>query len=223
MGTTLIAVVILLVIVLFGWSYISPQIDAFLNGTKTILNDSNVALPNPKDKTPVHDLVMNLKIKVKGGSLFSGQYVLFLNQEGGTFTRNWINPHLYHNSILSLFPLSLFDYLESKSEQGVVMDLATNEIFIGSTAGVVPVNFKLSFILVDPDTNLQIKPEGYQNVPFSIPALNSNYTIDYKLKIKDIPKKDYELWIIPITQNYDFDIKFADHAVGEKYVQKISG
>lgn len=219
---SLIPVIILLLIVVFGWSYISPQIDAFLNGTKSILNDSNVALDKPKDKTPVYDLVMNMKMKAKGGSLFSGEYVLFLNQEGGTFTRNWINPHLYQNSLLSLFPLSLFDYLESKAEQGVVMDLATNEIFIGSTSGITKVNFKLNFILVDPDTNLQIKPEGYQNVPFSIPALSSTYTIDYKIKISDLPKKDYELWIVPVTLDYDFGIRFADHAVGEKYVQKIN-
>ena len=165
---------------------------------------------------------MNMKIKAKGGSLFSGEYVFFLNQDGGTFTRNWINPHIYKNSLLSLFPMNLFGYFEAKSEQGVMMDLATNEIFIGSTNSILPVHFKLSFVLVDPDTNLQIKPEGYQNVPFSIPADVSTYTLDYKIKINDLPKKDYELWIFPVTESLDFKIRFVDHAVGEKYVQTIS-
>src|SRR3990167_1200898 len=219
---TLIIIIILLVIVMFGWSYISPQVDAFFNGTKSFLNDSNIAVPQPKDRTPVYDLVMNLKMKAKGGSLFSGEYVLFLNQDGGTFTRNWTNPHLYQNSLLSLFPLNFFDYLDAKSESGIVMDLTTNEIFIGSTSGLFPVNFKMSFILVDPITNLQIKVPGYQNVPFTIPADTSTYTIDYKLKINDIPKKEYELWIIPETIGYDFKFRFVDHQVGEKYVQKIS-
>src|SRR3990167_3604009 len=123
---SLIPIIILLVIVLFGWSYISPQIDAFFGGTKSFLNDSNVELDKPKDKTPVYDLVMNLKMKVKSGNLFSGQFILFLNEDGGTFTRNWINPHLYQNSLLSLFPMNLLDYLDARSESAVVMDLATN-------------------------------------------------------------------------------------------------
>ena len=220
---SLIPIIILLVIVLFGWSYISPQIDAFLNGSKSFFNDSNVALPEPKDKTPVYDLVMNMKMKVKSGNLFSGQFILFLNEDGGTFTRNWINPHLYQNSLLSLFPMNLLNYLDAKSESAVVMDLATNEIIIAQSTPLGNVNFKLSFILVDPDTNLQIKVPGYQDVPFSIPSLTTNYTIDYKIKINDLPKKDYELWIIPITTPNDYGIKFADHAVGEKYVQKITG
>ena len=219
---SLIPVIILLLIIVFGWSYISPQIDAFLNGTKSILNDNNVAVDAPKNGTPVYDLVMNMKIKAKGGSLFSNEYVFFLNQDGGTFTRSWINPHLYQNSLLSLFPLNLFDYLESKSEQGIMTDLATNEIFIGSTNSILPVHFKLSFVLVDPDTNLQIKLPAYQNVPFSIPADVSTYTIDYKIKISDLPKKDYELWIFPVTESFDFKMRFVDHAVGEKYVQKIN-
>lgn len=220
---SLIPIIILIVIVIFGWNYISPQIDAFLGGTKSFLNDSNVAMDKPKDNTPVYDLIMNMKIKAKGGSLFSGEYVFFLNQDGGTFTRSWINPHIYKNSLLSLFPMNLLSYFEARSEQGIMTDLATNEIFIGSTNSILPVHFKLSFVLVDPDTNLQIKPESYQNVPFSIPADVSTYTIDYKLKIKDLPKKDYELWIFPVTENLDFKIRFVDHAVGEKYVQKISG
>lgn len=215
--------VFLIIFVIIAYSLFSSQLNSIYDDGKSILRDNSVSIDKPADGAPVYDLQMDVKIKAKGSSNFGLEYLLFLNTDGGTFDKKWINPHVYQGNLLSFLYLANFmDFMSSRTNTTTLTDLTTNEIIIIPNSGVVPVNFKLSYILVDSDTGLQKKLTKYQDVPYSIPALVSSYTIDQKLLIPDLPKKNYELWIIPTTNSYDANIRFADHAVGEKYVQRIS-
>ena len=210
---SLVTLVILGIIILVGWSVFSSEINAYYSGIKSTVADNRVSLPSPADKAPVHDLQIDFKPKIK----YSFGLIVFVNDEGGSLVRKWINPHLYQASILnSIVPFSLLDYYSERAESMSVVDLTTNEIIIPAVSGV-PQKFSFSFILVDPETGFQKKLPVYQDVPYAIPSFTTTYSITKKLLFEDIEKKEWELWIIPGGDG----VRFADHETGEKYVQKI--
>lgn len=212
--SSLVTVIVLIIVVLVAWSMFSNEINAYLENGKSMIRDNTVSLPNPVTNTPVYDLQVDFKPKIK----YSFGLIVFLNSEGGTFERKWTSPHLYQASILnSLIPFSLIDYYSERINGLSVVDLATNEIIVPAFSGV-PHKFTFSFILVDPDSGLQKKLPKYQDVPFSIPSFTTTYSVTQKLLFEDIEKKDWELWIVPGGDG----VRFVDHEIGEKYIQKIS-
>jgi hypothetical protein len=217
---SLVTLVILGIVVLVGWSFFSSEINAYYENTKSIIADTQSSIPKSQPGTPVYDLTIDVKPKVRLTNVAIGvDYILFLNQEGGTIKWSWINPHLQANSLLSFIaPLSLGNI---PSDSSYVLDLATNEIII-PTSNAFSTKIKLSYILVDPETNLQKKLPYYDGKEYNIPALVKDYVINEKIVLKDMPKKDYELWIVPEKVG-TFTVRFADSAPGEPYKQKISG
>src|SRR3990167_331673 len=218
----LVTVIVLIIVVVVGWSFFSNEIDAFLEDGKSILRDNESSIPQAKDGTPVYDLSIDVKPKVRLTNVGIGvDYILFLNQEGGTIKWNWINPHLYQNSLLSwIVPLNLFGYFEERDQLGFVQDLQTNEIII-PTSNAFSTKLKLSYFLVDVDTGLKRELPTYQGISYNIPELVKDYSINEKIVIKDMQKKKYELWIVPEKVG-TFTVRFADHAPGEPYKQTIN-
>ena len=213
--STVVTFIILIIVGLVAWSMFSNEINAYYENTKSIIRDDTVSLPNPAPKTPVHDLQIDFKPKIK----YSFGLIVFVNDEGGSLVRKWTNPHIYQASILnSIVPFSLLDYYSERANGLSVVDLTTNEIILIPAVSGVPQKFSFSFILVDPETGLQKKLPKYQDVPFAIPSFTTTYSVTQKLLFEDIEKKNWELWIIPGGDG----VRFADHDTGEKYVQKIS-
>ena len=217
----LIGIIVLLIAVIVGWSMFSNEINAYLENGKSIISDNVSSIPKSAPGTPVYDLVIDIKPKVRLTNVGIGvDYILFLNQEGGTIKWNWSSPHLQSNALLSFIaPLSLGDMFASSSDSYIV-DLATNEIII-PTSNAFSTKLKLSYVLVDPETGLQKKIPYYQDKIYNIPELVKDYSLNEKIVLKDMPKKDYELWIIPEKVG-TFTVRFADSAPGEPYKQKIT-
>ena len=65
-------------------------------------------------------------------------------------------------------------------------------------------------------------PAGTFSETINIPALVKDYVINEKIVLRDMPKKNYELWIVPEKVG-TFTVRFADSAPGEPYKQKITG
>ena len=212
-------IIVVLVLVVIAWSMFSNEINAYIENGKSIIVNNESSMPKPTTGTPVYDLTIDVKPKVRLTNVAIGvDYILFLNQEGGTIKWNWINPHLQSNSLLSFIaPLSLGNVFQN---DGYIVDLTTNEIII-PTSNAFSTKLKLSYILVDPDTNLQRKLPYYQDRVYNIPELVKDYSINEKIVIKDLPRKNYELWIVPEKVG-TFTVRFADSAPGEPYKQQIS-
>ena len=216
---SLVGIIVLIVVVLIGWSFFSSEINAFLEDGKSLISDRESSIPKPAPGTPVYDLSIDVKPKVRLTNVGIGvDYILFLNQEGGTVKWNWINPHLQSNSLLSFIaPLNLGDVFANES---YIVDLATNEIII-PTSNAFSTKIQLSYILVDPETGLQKKIPHYQDKTYNIPEFVKDYSLNEKIVLRDLPKKNYELWIVPEKVG-TFTVRFADSAPGEPYKQTIT-
>ena len=215
----IVGIIVVLILVVVAWSMFSNEINAYIENGKSIIVDNQSSIPKPVTGTPVYDLTIDVKPKVRLTNVGIGvDYILFLNQEGGTIKWNWIKPHLQSNSLLSFIaPLSLGDLFQNDS---YILDLTTNEIII-PTSNAFSTKLKLSYILVDPETNLQKKLPYYQHIVYNIPELVKDYSINEKIVLKDLPRKNYELWIVPEKVG-TFTVRFADSAPGEPYKQKIT-
>src|SRR3990167_6063564 len=146
----IVGIIVVLILVIVAWSMFSNEINAYIENGKSIIVDNQSSIPKPATGTPVYDLTIDVKPKVRLTNVGIGvDYILFLNQEGGTIKWNWINPHLYQNSLLSwIVPLNLFGYFEERDQLGFVQDLQTNEIII-PTSNAFSTKLKLSYFLVD--------------------------------------------------------------------------
>jgi hypothetical protein len=214
----IVAGLFLIFVIIIAFVFIGNQLTTFAqdigNSLGEGIRNNESKIPAPKAGTTIYDLVITVSPKwaysITDGFL-TPDNILFLNQEGGKISRTWQNPHKAGSFPMSL--LSIADLIKRDVE-----GLPKNEIVIPAP-NVFGSTVTLSYVLVDPDTNLKKELPHYQDIKYKIPSGVGVYVLNEKLVFRDVEKKTYELWIIPTSAQ----TRWADHAEGEAYKQIITG